>query len=218
MKIELEDESDLDRYIICHKCHTVHEKVAIDNRSKALCSMCKMVLYRYDTRLVEQGLALSIAGFIFIVLANLFPLIRIDILGNESHITITSMIVSLMDSGYYIVGIFILYLIVIFPLIIFLFYILLFTLLKLKRGEGVVKNILILLAQIEPWQMSDIFLVSILVAVIKLFAMATIHIGVSFWALFIFVLINIYMTKSIHLGELWVLKQEIYSEKNGGIS
>ncbi len=213
MKIELEDENDLDHYIICHKCHTVQEEIAISDGSKALCSMCKMPLYRYDTRLVEHGLALSITGLIFIVLANLFPLIKIEILGTESYITIISMISSLIGSGYYLVALFLLYLIVIFPVMIFSLYILLFALLKLKRAEELAKNILILLAQIEPWQMSDIFLVSILVSIVKLFGMATIHIGISFWTLFVFVLIDIYMTRSIHLGELWVLKKEIYSKK-----
>jgi len=218
MKIELENESELDHYIICHKCHTVHKEITIDDGSKALCSMCKMVLYRYDTKLIEHGLSLSISGFIFFLLANLFPLIKIDILGVESHMTILSMIIGLFNSSYFIVGTFVLYLIVIFPFMIFILYILLFTLLKLKKSEALVKDILILLAQIEPWQMSDIFLVSILVAIIKLFGMASIHIGISFWTLFIFVLIDIYMTRSIHLGELWVLKQKIYANKKGEIS
>ncbi|SFV62918.1 Paraquat-inducible protein A [hydrothermal vent metagenome] len=218
MKIELEDESDLDHYIICHKCHTVHEKVAIEDGSKALCSVCKMVLYRHDTRLIEHGLALSVTGLIFFILANLFPLVKIEILGAESYITIVSMISSLMSSGYYIVALFLLYLIVIFPVMIFSLYILLFALLKLKRGEGLVKNILILLAQIEPWQMSDIFVVSILVSIVKLFGIATIHMGTSFWTLFAFVLIDIYMTRNIHLGELWTLKQNLYHDKNRGLS
>ena len=218
MKIELEDEDDLDHYIICHKCHTLHKEITISHGSKALCSVCNMTLYKHDDRLVEHGLALSITGLIFFVLANIFPLVKIEILGNESYITIVSMISTLVGSGHYLVALFLLYLIVIFPAIIFLFNILLFSLMKLGRGEGVVKNILVLLAQIEPWHMSDIFLVSILVSIVKLFGMASIHIGVSFWTLFVFVLINVYMTRSIHMGELWGLKQKIYgndSEKAG---
>ncbi len=213
MKIELEDETELDHYIICHKCHTVQKEIPISDGSKALCSICNMVLYKNDSKIVEHGLALSITGLIFIILANLFPLIKIDILGSESYITIISMISSLVNSGHYLVAIFLFYLIVIFPLMIFSLYILLFSLLKFKKNEELVEDILILLAQIEPWQMSDIFLVSILVAIVKLFAMATIHIGISFWTLFAFVLIDIYMTRSIHLGELWILKKDIYSKK-----
>ena len=101
-------------------------------------------------------------------------------------------------------------LIIIFPIMIFIIYISTFTLLKLKRGRVLTKELLILLGNIEPWHMSDIFLVSILVSIVKLFDMAKIYIGISFWALFAFVLINIYISRNIHLGELWILRKNIY--------
>ncbi len=210
MIIELKSEDELDEYIICHKCHTLNKEVPIADGSKALCSKCGMVLYHRDSKLMDHGLAWSMTGLIFFILANTFPLVKIDILGNERFISIISMIVSLIDSGYYLVGLFVTYLILIFPLMIFLLYILIFSLMKAGRGEVLTRELLILLARIQPWHMSDIFLISILVAVVKLFGMADIHFGISFWALIIFVLIDIYLTRSIHLGELWVLRKDIY--------
>ncbi len=211
MKIELNSEDELDDYIICHKCHTLNKEVPIADGSKALCSNCGMVLYHRDSRLLDHGLALSIAGLVFFILANSFPLVKIDILGSERFISIISMIASLVDSGYYLVGLFVTYLIFIFPLMIFLLYIVIFALMKSGRGELLTKDLLILLARIQPWHMSDIFLISILVAVVKLFGMAEIHFGISFWTLIVFVLIDIYMTRNIHLGELWVLRREVYA-------
>jgi len=210
MILELNSEDELDDYILCHKCHTLNKEVPIADGSKALCSKCGMVLYHRDSRLLDHGLALGITGLIFFILANSFPLVNIDILGSERFISIISMITSLVDSGYYIVGLFVTYLILIFPLMIFLLYILIFSLMKMGKGEILTKDLLILLARIQPWHMSDIFLISILVAVVKLFGMAEIHFGVSFWTLIIFVLIDIYMTRSIHLGELWVLRDHVY--------
>jgi len=81
---------------------------------------------------------------------------------------------------------------------------------KAGRGEVLTKELLVLLARIQPWHMSDIFLISILVAVVKLFNMAEIYFGASFWTLIVFVLIDIYMTRNIHLGELWVLRDHVY--------
>jgi len=51
--------------------------------------------------------------------------------------------------------------------------------------------------------MSSIFLISILVSLVKLMNMLEIYIGISFWALTIFVMIDLYMTKKIDIGELW---------------
>ena len=211
MKIRLNSEDELDNYIICHKCHSLYQNVPIAEGSKALCSKCGVVLYHHDGKLIDNGLALSITGLIFFILANTFPLIKIEILGSESFISISSMIVSLITSGYYLVGLFVAYLIFIFPLMIFILYILIFTLLKMGKGEALSKKLLILLSRILPWHMSDIFLISILVAMVKLFALAQIHIGTSFWTLIVFVLIDTYITRNIHLGELWILKKKIYN-------
>ncbi len=213
MKIELKNENELDDYIICHRCNTVYKEIEIAERSKALCSQCGTVLYSHNSRLLDHGLAWSITGLIFFILANSFPIVKINILGSESFITIMSMITSMIKSGYYLVGIFVLFLILIFPLMIFVLYIFIFSLMKMGIYEELTKSLLILLASIQPWHMSDIFLISILVALVKLLGMADIYIGISFWTLSIFVLIDIYLTRSIQLGELWMLKKHIYDRE-----
>ena len=212
MKIENEDA--LDNFVICHKCFTLNEEIPIADGSKACCSECGHILYRYDSKLIDHGLALSLTGLIFFVLANLFPLIQMDILGSEQFITIPKTIFSLFENGFYIVGFICLFLIFIFPLMIFLVNMILFTLLKIERGEKLTKELLILLSHITPWSMADIFFISILVALVKLVAFGQIHIGIAFWALMIFVLIDIYITKSIHLSEIWMLRKRILINKD----
>ena len=212
MKIENEDA--LDNFVICHQCSTLNEEVSIKDGSKACCSECGGILYRYNSKLIDHGLALSLTGLIFFVLANLFPLIQIDILGSEQFITIPKTIVSLFDNGFYIVGFICAFLIFIFPLMIFVINMLLFLLLKIERGEKLTKELLILLSHIAPWSMADIFFISILVALVKLVAFGQIHIGIAFWALMIFVMIDIYITKSIHLSEIWMLRKRILLNKD----
>lgn len=207
--MKFENEDALDNLIICHKCFTLHEEIAIKDGSKAHCSECGGVLYRYDSKLVDHGLALSVTGFIFFVLANMFPLIQIDILGSEQFITIPKTVLSLFENGFYIVGFICAFLIFIFPLMIFIINMLLFILLKIERGRELTKELLILLSRIIPWSMADIFFISILVALVKLTAFGQIHIGIAFWALMIFVFIDMYITKTIHLSEIWMLRKKI---------
>ena len=211
--MKLENEDALDNLIICHHCYTLHEEVPIKDGSKACCTECGAILYRYDTKLIDHGLALSITGFIFFILANIFPLVQIDILGSEQFITIPKTIFSLFKSGFYIVGIICAFLIFIFPLMIFLINIILFTFLKLNRGEEWTKELLILLSHIKPWSMTDIFLISILVALVKLIGYAQIHMGISFWALAVFVLIDLYIVKSMNLSEIWMLRKRMILNK-----
>jgi paraquat-inducible protein A len=86
----------------------------------------------------------------------------------------------------------------------------LFTLLHFAKGKQLTKDLLILLADISPWSMMDIFLVSILVALVKLIGYAQIHMGIAFWALFVFVLLDIYITKNIHISEIWMLRKRVF--------
>jgi len=211
--MKLENEDALDNLIICKQCFTLHEEVPIRDGTKACCSECGGILYRYDSKLIQHGLALSITGFIFFVLANTFPLVQIEILGHTQFITIPKTIFSLFESGFYIVGLICAFLIFIFPLMIFMINILLFTLLKLGRGEKWTKELLILLSHITPWSMTDIFLISILVALVKLIGYAQIHMGIAFWALMAFVLIDLYIVKRMHLSELWMLRKRILTNK-----
>ncbi len=212
--MKLENEAALDNLIICHQCYTLHQEVPIKDGSKACCSECGGILYRYDTTLIDKGLALSITGFIFFAMANFFPLVQIEILGHEQFITIPKTIFSLLDNGFYIVGLLCMFLIFIFPLMIFMINMILFALLKLKRGEQWTKDLLILLAHITPWSMPDIFLISILVALVKLIGYAQIHIGIAFYSLIVFVLIDLYIVKRVHISEIWMLRKRIVWEES----
>lgn len=208
--MKLENEDELDNLILCKHCHAVHKEVSIKDGTKACCSKCGAVLYRYDSKLLDHGLALSVTGVIFFILANLFPLVKIEILGHEQFITIPRTFISLFDSGFYLVGLICSFLIFIFPLMIFSINMLIFMLLKRKRGKKLSKELLILLSHITPWNMSDIFLISILVALVKLIGYAQIHMGMAFWALMVFVLIDLYVTKSIHVSEIWMLRKKVF--------
>ena len=212
--MKLENEDALDNLIICHQCYTLHEEVPIKDGTKALCSGCGGILYRYDSKLIDHGLALSITGLIFFVLANVFPLVKIELLGHEQFITIPKTFIALFDNGFYVVGLLCTFLIFIFPLMIFGINVFLFTLLKAKKGEKLSKDLLILLSHITPWSMSDIFLISILVALVKLIGYAQIHMGIAFWALMVFVLLDLYITKTIHVSEMWMLRKRVYLEED----
>jgi paraquat-inducible protein A len=211
--MKLENEDDLDNLILCHQCYTLHKEVPIADGTKACCSECGGILYRYDSRLVDHGLAWSIAGLIFFTLANLFPIVQIELLGHEQFITIPKTFVALFDNKFYIVGLLCAFLIFIFPLMIFMVNILLFLLLKLQKAHAFTKDLLILLSHIKPWSMSDIFLISILVALVKLIGYAQIHMGIAFWALLIYVAIDLYITKQIHVSEIWMLRKRLYEDK-----
>ena len=211
--MEQEQQSQLRHLIICQKCHTLHEKCDISNGESALCSSCGRIMYSHDESMLDKAIALGLTGLLLFVMANAFPLVSIDVLGQDGYITMISMLNTMFDKGFYIVAMSVAFLIFIFPLMSITIYILLAFLMKYKIGKNTTKSLLILLSKVLPWSMIEIYLVSILVALVKLLSHFQIHIGLSFWALSLFVILDIYVSKNIRLGELWELRYRVYGKQ-----
>ncbi len=202
----------LDKYIICPNCNILHKKVDIPYGKKALCTNCEHLLYRVDPAYIDKGLALSIAALILFIVANLFPIIKIDYYGNSQQVVIYEAIKILAESGFYLVAFTVVLMILVVPLFIILDYLLLMILMKTKKGKNETKRLLKTISILLPWSMADIFLVSILVALIKLAEEVQIYFGVSFWALVLYILLEMYLLKHKTLGYLWELRHAIYGE------
>jgi paraquat-inducible protein A len=196
--------------VICPKCNTLYRKLDLPAGKRAVCKHCGTILYRNDPRYLDRALALSITGGILFVVANLFPLIRIDLLGAEKTMNIIEVLSQLIASGYYIVAIGVLFLVLIIPAMVMIDYVLLLVLMRNRKSKALTRDLLVLLSHLMPWSMVDIFLVSILVALVKLTGDVQIHFGISFWALLLYVGIDIYLTKARRIGYLWALRSRIY--------
>jgi paraquat-inducible protein A len=203
---------DLDRLVICKKCATLHQKVLLTSSKKAICTTCHSTLYRKHYHLLDKSLALSITTLIFFIVANIFPIVSIDLGGTLNDITLSSVFVTMLEEQYYFVGVLCAFVIFILPLTLIVNFLLLLIFMKLRINEKAVKKMLVFLASLLPWNMMEIFLVSILVALVKLIGYAEIHFGISFWALVMFVIVDIYMTKNISMLALWGLKERIYGK------
>jgi len=200
----------LETYVLCPRCDTLHQRVSLPDGHYARCTRCRAVLYRSDSRLIQRALAWALTGVILFVTANLFPLVRIDFLGKEQYVTTLVAIRQLVQSGYDLVGMGVLFLTVVIPALVLADFTGLLLLMYLRRGKTYVRRLLILLAYLLPWSMADIFLISILVALVKLSDDVDIWFGVSFWAMILYVGVDLYLTKIRRQGDLWEHYRKVY--------
>ncbi len=208
---EIKQQSD--KIIFCHKCHTAHKKIDIPKGKSIKCRECGTIFYRNDDDILLRNMALGITNLILFLVSNTFPLIKMAFLGQHQHVSILSMIASLFEEGFYVVGTIVLLCVFVFPLITLLAYLLFFWLMIIKKGKNISKKLLILFSKLLPWSMSEIFLVAVLVSVVKLTGYLQIEIGVSFWSLVAFVLFDVYLVKSMRIDQLWELRYRIFHGK-----
>jgi len=201
---------ELDTLIICKKCHTLHQKINIHKDTKALCSHCNTVIYYHTKHLYRTTLALTLTALIFLLVAFSFDIINIHINGMYKSLNMQSLFIMIFQQGYYLVGIMLLFLIVIFPITILLSIILLLILMKRKKAGYTVKRLLILIAKLQHWSMVDIFFISILVSMVKLFTYAQIELGVSFFSFILLLILDTITIKKISFNELWRRYESTY--------
>jgi paraquat-inducible protein A len=87
-------------------------------------------------------------------------------------------------------------------------------LLKRRENERLLEKLLIFLARLLPWNMTEIFLISVFVALVKLIGYAHIELGISLFALAVFVGFDLYLSKTISIDELWRAKMRIFRGKD----
>jgi paraquat-inducible protein A len=209
------NDEELDKLIICKKCHTVHEKVDIEEKNKAFCSNCNILLYQQDENIVNKTLALVIAAILSLFIAFNFTIVSINIQGLEQTLSLNSLFLVLAEHQQFIVGILFLFIIFFFPIVILLSMLILLLLMKFEKGAYATRRLLILLAHLKPWNMVDIFFISLLISMVKLFDIANIELGIAFIAFIFTLILDIIITKNLSFYELWEMHTKIYGEHHG---
>ena len=204
---------NLDDLIICRHCGTLHKRVKLPKGKIAKCSVCSEKLYSNSIESFKKSISYAITALILYIVANLYPIIKVYITGVESDLTIPAMIYTLFNEGFLVIGTIILVVLIIAPLTVLLSFILLGVISYFKIFKNLARFIISFLILSRNWAMVDIFFVSILVALVKLFGYARVTFGVSSIALLLFVLVDILTLKNIKPVELWNYFNRVYNEK-----
>ena len=201
---------DLDNLIFCQHCGALHKKIELEDGKVAKCSICHHQMYRNSKNIFQKTFAYSLTAITLFVVANLYPILNVVIAGESRDLTIMGMIYTLFNEGFIVVGSIILVVLVLSPILVMFSYIIIGILTAMKKGKNITKTLMIFLTRARHWAMIDIFLVSILVALVKLIGYATIHFDIAFIALILFILVDTLTLKSIKPVELWQYFKRVY--------
>ena len=197
--------------ILCPRCFTPHKKLPLAPKEEARCVRCKGLLYRHRRGLDLLLFSLSFAALFCLFLANMAPLLQIEFGAFGSKALLMEAILTLFDQGFVLISLFSLLVLEVFPWLLMGTLVLFSFLVFLGRGKKVARVALVLVEILRRWSMLDIFFIAILVAMVKVYQYAQIHFGIAFWALGIFVVIEVYLMEAIRIEELWDLWERRYA-------
>ncbi|VTU21079.1 Paraquat-inducible protein A [Variovorax sp. SRS16] len=168
--------------IVCQGCDAVWRRTPLRPREVSHCARCGTELDRHPGDQSTRVLPLTVASLILFAIANLFPIVEIELQGLSSQTTLLGAVMALGSEGMSLVALLVLATTILFPLLqlCILFY-LLVPLARERRPAGfglLVRG----LQALRPWGMIEVFLLGVLVAIVKLGSMAKVLPGPALWA------------------------------------
>ncbi|MES2580311.1 MAG: paraquat-inducible protein A [Pseudomonadota bacterium] len=191
---------------VCEQCDAVFQKLSLANGEIARCTRCGNEMDRNAQQRRNHLLPLTIASLIIFVIANIFPIVEMELQGLHSQTTLLGAVLSLTTEGISMVALLVLATTILFPFMqmLILFYLLVPS--KHPDNRPGFSLLIRVMQMLRPWGMIEVFLLGVLVALIKLSNMATIIPGIALWA-FCMLTVMLTVVVSFNPRYLWQLEE-----------
>lgn len=155
------------RLQICEHCDTVYRSCEPRCGEVTRCARCNAVLARYHALGTGGMLALVLTALIVFVIANMWPIVTLGLSGQQHSATLWGTIITMWQQGSEVIAVLAALTLFFFPLnkMLMLGWVLLFA----RRGQRapVFRPIMVTLHYLQPWTMSEVFVLGALVAIVK---------------------------------------------------
>lgn len=166
-------------YYICHACRLPVRGGAHSGHSHAFCPRCGSALHWRKPNSLARTWALMLTSYILYIPANLLPVMTVVMSGKGAPDTIMSGVIELIEGGMWPLAAVVFFASITVPVLklLALTY-LLISVQRKSRWRPRERTVLYRITEgIGRWSMIDVFVISILVALVKLGALATIEAG-----------------------------------------
>ena len=188
--------------VICEDCDTVHRARPLVRGEQIRCVRCGAVLARYHALNAGGMLALVLTALIVFVIANAWPVVTLGLGERQSSATLWGMIIMMWGQGAQIVSAVAAATLFFFPLnkMLMLGWVLTFA--RQRRRAPGFAFIMRTLYHLQPWTMTEVFVLGALVSIVKARAYFDVQADPGIWAYGMLTLL-ITVFSGIDLRRLW---------------
>lgn len=189
--------------VVCHDCDLLFHSPRLRLGERASCPRCGMVLLNRKGHGLDYSLALALTSLILFVLANVNILMTMKVGGRSQSGTIMAGVVELQHQGFWAIALLVFVVSILAPLakILCMFYVLL----PLRLGFRLPKAAWVfrLYEVLGPWAMTEVYMLGILVAMVKLSDLATIELGLALYSFAALIVFMAATDASLDDHEIW---------------
>ena len=189
--------------VACHECDLLQALPDLPAGGKASCCRCGCTLATRPADPTERPLALALAALLVLVVANTAPLMGLSAVGRHASTTIIGGAYQMWLEGQEVTAVIVAFCAVIAPAGYLLC--LLIVLLAVRRPPAPhwVGGMLRWAERMQPWAMTEVMMLGIMVALIKIADLAKVEAGIGMYAVGVLMLLFPAILSSIDTEELW---------------
>ena len=194
----------------CHACHQLSRIPAGFTKGEAICPRCEAHIHLRKPNSISRTWALLIAAYILYIPANLLPVMTVISFGKGNPDTILSGVKELIHAGMWPIALLVFFASIMVPVtkLLALTYLLLSVQLKSKWRPQERTVLYRITEVVGRWSMIDIFMISILIALVKLEAVATIEPGMGAISFAAVVIITMFAAMGFDPRLIWDKMEE----------
>ena len=198
----------MDKVVACGTCGLVQEVDHVPRSAVVKCARCNFQIFhrRVDSR--TRTLAFSLASAILYFPSNLYPIVNAEYQGQFVQTTVFQGIKSLWNNGQYFIGGLVFCTSMFTPALKILGLLFITLTLDWKSFQKTRGWIYKIIRIIDPWNMLEVFLLSICVSMIEMGEVATVHPGRGVFSFAAVVVLTLLATLTFDSRLVWDSPQE----------
>lgn len=189
--------------VACHFCDTLHAAPAVPEGTAARCRRCGVVLYQNRPASLVRTTAFSIAALVLMGIVHAFPFLTMKSNGLQTELSLFRAARELIREGSVVIGCGVAVFTIVAPLVMAGGMLYVNGPLLFGHAAPGARRVARWIAQTEPWNMIEVFLLGVLVSMLKLGKMAEVIFGIGFWAFAVLMICMAAAVAGIDRNELW---------------
>ena len=170
----------------------------------ARCPRCRVTVARNPVDPIDRPLAIAVAASFVFIVANTFPLMGLSVAGRESNTTILGGAHEMWLQGSEIAAAMVAFCAVVAPGAYIAFTLAVLLAARRPPAPRWVGTLLRTASAVQPWSMSEVMLLGVLVALVKIAQLATVVPGVGGYALGVLIILLATMSSSFDPHAVWI--------------
>lgn len=190
-------------HISCSQCDLIHKIPPVATHANAYCVRCGAELFRSRPDTINRSIAWTLSSAVLFLVAVSFPFIALVSQGVERQTGLLTGVYEIYMQGMTSLAILVALTCVVSPIIQMLGLLYVLLPLRFNRTFPHMESVLRLFQQIRRWNMMEVFLLGILVALVKLSDIATIVPGIAVYAFALLTVCHAFAVSSVDAFQVW---------------